>query len=169
MKSSGEIVERGRFRPNQLIKAQVMEGQKALQEGNLGMTAAEKEQVASDSASAAADQAAQTQAAVSRSTLGQPAFAGQAAQFSADVAKSAQDQAAAGRSAANQMSQNLAASRTAYIQQQLNAAGQRRHDTGMAIANMGVSVVNSALMGGAVGAKKNKETAQDAAVVSGGV
>ena len=169
MKSSSEIVDRGRFRPNQIIKAQVMEGQKALQEGNLGMTAAEKEQIAGDSASAAADQAAQTQAAVSRSTLGQPAFAGQAAQFSADVAKSAQDQAAACRSAANQMSQNLAASRTAYIQQQLKDAGQRRYDTAMGIANMGVSVVNAGLMGGAIGGKTNKATAQDAAVVSGGV
>ena len=89
MKSSKEIISSGRFRPNRLMKAQLMEDQQAASEGKLGLTQAQKEQMAQEGAAAAAAQAAQTQTEISRSMMGQPDFVGQKAQLSAAATEAA--------------------------------------------------------------------------------
>lgn len=140
MKSSKSIISSGKFRPNKLMKAQLWEDQQAASEGKLGLTQAQKEQMAQEGAAAAATQAAQTQTEISRSMMGQPDFVGQKAQLSAAATEAATAQGAAGMSAANQASQSLAAQKKAMIDQKLAAAGARRYNTGMWAAQTGVNI-----------------------------
>jgi len=167
MDSSKSIISSGKFRPNKLMKAQLWEDQKAASEGKLGLTQAQKEQMAQEGAAAAATQAAQTQTEISRSMMGQPDFVGQKAQLSAAATEAATAQGAAGMAAANQASQNLAAQKKAMIDQRLAAAGARRYNTGMFLAQTGIGAAKigvAGLAGGTAGATKAAQNSVGAAV-----
>lgn len=161
MKSSKSIISSGKFRPNKLMKAQLWEDQQAASEGKLGLTQAQKEQMAQEGAAAAATQAAQTQTEISRSMMGQPDFVGQKAQLSAAATEAATAQGAAGMAAANQASQSLAAQKKAMIDQRLAAAGARRYNTGMFVAQQGITAAKIATAGVAGGAAAASKAAQN--------
>jgi len=160
MKSSKEIISSGRFRPNRLMKAQLMEDQQAASEGKLGLTQAQKEQMAQESATAAATQAAQTQTEISRSMMGQPDFVGQKAQLSAAASEAAAAQGAAGMAAANMASQSQAMQKKSMIDQRLAQLANRRYNTGMWIAQTGVNMADKHLLGAGKGAETASQTAQ---------
>lgn len=164
MKSSKEIISSGRFRPNKLMKAQLWEDQQAASEGKLGLTEVQKEQIAQESANAAAAQAAQTQTEISRSMLGQPDFVGQKAALSAAASEGAAAQAGAGRAAANQASQSLALQKKSLIDQRLAALANRRYNTGMWVAQTAVNVGMDLAAPGIAKAKERKALSQQSSV-----
>lgn len=161
MRSSRDILNAGRFRPNRLMKAQLWEDQQDAAEGKLGMTEAQKEQVAQESANAAAAQAAQTQTEISRSMVGQPDFVGQKAALSAAASEGAAAQAGAGRAAASQMSQPLALQRKSMIDQRLAVLTNRRYNTGMWAAQTGINAGAALAMGVAGGPAAAAKTMQN--------
>lgn len=77
-------------RANQQLKSDA----EAMADGRLGMSEGEIEQIAGAGQAAAANQAAQEQQAISRASMGQPGFVGEAAKQSAVVSGQATQAAA---------------------------------------------------------------------------
>jgi len=148
MRSSKDVLAAGRFRPNTLVKTQLWEDSIAASKGKLGLTEGQKEQIAQESANAAAAQAAQMQTEIGRSMVGQPDFVGQKAALSAAVSEGAAAQAGAGRASASQTSQSMALQRKSMIDQGMMALANRRHNTGMWFAQTGVNLASKHLLPG---------------------
>jgi hypothetical protein len=109
-------------RANQQLKSDA----DAMAAGRLGMSEGEIEQIAGAGQAAAANQAAQEQQAISRASMGQPGFVGEAAKQSAMVTGQAAQTAASSRAKTLAMDQQMKREESAMIKARLEQAKQAR-------------------------------------------
>jgi hypothetical protein len=135
-------------RSNQQLKSDAED----MAAGRLGLSEGEIEQIAGAGQAAAANQAAQDQQAIARSSMGQPGFLGEAAKQSAEVSGQAAQAASTARASTLAMNADVKRRQAERITTQLAQAADSRRQaiaTGIGTALMGASMIGGAVGGGA--------------------